>query len=330
MTNKSIINLERLAEYHSYSKELFAQYDLRYLNPNTSNTLAYVDFYKKNHETGDKFDSITVYTKYMIDSMLGGYAEMEVSNDTVTLKSNSDQVTVPTTSFIQSYVSTALENAIGANVVGGIRYKGSVNLYSDLLQKSDAVAGDMWNVKQDEEINNVLYPGDMNYIAYVESGQGFADDVDANTVGKVALSYDAAIRGDVFRAAICTTSVSVPAGGSISVDVTSAYDDETPGVDLVTLVDTVVILGPYLVQGHDGEGVYVIVDTQGGSVSYWHNSSNTTKNVLIGAKVPTGHYGMNAQFRYVVSSQPQIKWDPQAPTFSVNVASTTDITNLFS
>ncbi len=133
MTNKSIINLERLAEYHSYSKELFAQYDLRYLNPNTSNTLAYVDFYKKNHETGDKFDSITVYTKYMIDSMLGGYAEMEVSNDTVTLKSNSDQVTVPTTSFIQSYVSTALENAIGANVVGGIRYKGSVNLYSDLL-----------------------------------------------------------------------------------------------------------------------------------------------------------------------------------------------------
>ncbi len=188
----------------------------------------------------------------------------------------------------------------------------------------------MWNVKQDEEINNVLYPGDMNYIAYVESGQGFADDVDANTVGKVALSYDAAIRGDVFRAAICTTSVSVPAGGSISVDVTSAYDDETPGVDLVTLVDTVVILGPYLVQGHDGEGVYVIVDTQGGSVSYWHNSSNTTKNVLIGAKVPTGHYGMNAQFRYVVSSQPQIKWDPQAPTFSVNVASTTDITNLFS
>ena len=49
-------------------------------------------------------------------------------------------------------------------VSSGINYKGSVNNYSALLAISNPNGGDMYNVKNDETIDTILYPGDMNYI----------------------------------------------------------------------------------------------------------------------------------------------------------------------
>ena len=49
-------------------------------------------------------------------------------------------------------------------VAAGINYRGSVNNYSALLAISNPQGGDMYNVKNDETVSNVWYPGDMNYV----------------------------------------------------------------------------------------------------------------------------------------------------------------------
>lgn len=59
-------------------------------------------------------------------------------------------------SDVKSYIDT--------KVASGINYKGTVANYSALLALTNPQAGDMYNVTSDETVNQVFYPGDMNYI----------------------------------------------------------------------------------------------------------------------------------------------------------------------
>ena len=73
-------------------------------------------------------------------------------------------------SDVKSYVDSV--------VAAGINYRGSVNNYTALLAVSNPSGGDMYNVKNDETITNVLYPGDMNYVYVAPVGtQGQSDYV---------------------------------------------------------------------------------------------------------------------------------------------------------
>lgn len=71
-------------------------------------------------------------------------------------------------------------------VASGINYKGSVNNYTALLAVSNPKGGDMYNVKNDETISSVFYPGDMNYI-YVAPVLYTAEDTipEGKSVGDV-------------------------------------------------------------------------------------------------------------------------------------------------